>query len=218
MNKPSSYFKSVFKNNEYIELERSGVDNIVRGSFLFIKNRLHKWVIDNGVDEIVLEHGKKYQLGDNEYEYVENGCMSETVQNIKLFNKAKLLINISDDEESVSAVIRINKFDINLGSRSYNHLLLHLAREKQHDIDYGVRIEEAGWTTVESAANALGKELLLDIDKFYINNLVFRLRKQLMNLPPYGSQFIDIIERKSKKLRLGISNFKINKERIYNVV
>jgi len=60
---------------------------------------------------------------------------------------------------------------------------------------------------------ALSKELLKEVDAYYINTLIHRLRKNLINLPPYGFLFANIVERKKGKLRFGLPNFEIEKER-----
>jgi DNA-binding response OmpR family regulator len=131
--------------------------------------------------------------------------------NIDITKNARFEVFLSMDEENILSRIRINDLVLNLGERVYNHLLLLLVREKKVDIEAGLNRKLSGWVHMESISNALSKELLKDVDNYYINIQIHRLRKHLMSLEPYGYLFTNIIEREKGKLRFNMDNFKIIK-------
>ena len=118
----------------------------------------------------------------------------------------------SSDEENISSNIKINDLTLELGERVYNHLLLHLVRVRKQDLECGMDNRSCGWVQLEELNHALSKEMLRDVDEYYVNILIHRLRKNLINLIPYGHLFTHIIERKKGKLRFGLLNFQIEKE------
>ena len=120
---------------------------------------------------------------------------------------------MSFDEEQIISKIAINDLELDLGNRVFNHLLLYLIREKQKDLSFGVTDTSCGWVYMDDLNKAMSKELLKEVDAYYINTLIHRLRKFLMKLKPYGFLFANIIERKKGQLRFGLSKFEINKER-----
>ncbi|MDC1162129.1 FHA domain-containing protein [Tenacibaculum sp.] len=213
---PSSFFKAIDNNIEAITLDNEGLFIEENGNKLTIfKNIEQKWILDNEEEEIRLINGKNYLINGLYYEFIENEYLSKTVLNIDITKNACFKLRISGDEESITSKIKINELEIDLGNRVFNHLLLCLVRKKQHDLNFGLNNELCGWIDMDDINNILSKELLKEIDSYYINTLIYRLRKNLMNLPPYGFLFANIIERKKGKLRFGLPKFEIEKEQLF---
>jgi hypothetical protein len=213
LDRPNSYLKDIQSNYKCIDLGKGLMlpdkDN---PKWTLFHNKHRNWLIDDGETETILVHGKHYYLDGKEYEFIENECLADTNMNINITENAYFHFFLSMDQETISSRIKINDLILDLGVRVYNHLLLHLVQAKQQDLDSGLIESTCGWVQLENLRKALSKELLMDVDDYYINTLICRLRKNLMKLTPYGYLFSDIIERKKGKLRFGMPNFKIENE------
>lgn len=215
IDEPKSFLKSNNANND-INFDRGGVF-IEKNQYrlTIFKNSKQKWVLDNEKEERELIHGEKYIIHDNSYKFIENDCLSKTVLNTDITKNACFQLSISNDEEHITSKIKINDLELDLGNRVFNHLLLYLIREKQKDVNSGINGESCGWVYMENLTKNLSKELLKEVDDYYINTQIHRLRKNLMNLPPYGFLFANIIERKKGQLRFGLTKYEIERERMY---
>jgi len=214
LNPPNSFLKAIDSNTEYIDLEIGiTLPNTTDPKWTFFQNKNQEWVMDDETEETILIHKETYLINGVSYQFIENEILSDTLLNTDITKNACFQLLISIDEESISSKIKINDLELDLGDRVFNHLLLHLARVKQQDLNFGLNDKLCGWVDMDDLHEALSKELLKDIDAYYINTLIHRLRKNLMNLPPYGFLFSNIIERKKGKLRFGLPNFEIEKER-----
>jgi len=210
---PSSFFRAIDNNSDFIVLNKGKL--LTKGNnskWTFFQNNVQKWVMDNEEESTILINKEKYLIDGVLYEFIENENLSETILNTDITDKACFQLVISVDEESITSKITINDLELDLGNRVFNHLLLHLVRAKQQDLEFGYEDKLSGWVYLDDLNHSLSKELLRDVDVFYINTLIHRLRKILINLPPYGGLFAHIIERKKGKLRFGLSNFEIEKE------
>ncbi len=213
-NRPCSFLKAVHTPRKYVELENGIMFPTNSSRWVIFRNNKQNWIIDNGITETVLEGGKMYYIDTEQYIFIENECQKETQRNIDITENACFELTLSNDEEDISAQIKINDLVLDLGNRAYNHLLLHLARIKKQDLESGMSEHLCGWVHIDALNHALSKEILQDIDEYYINNQIYRLRKNLLNLSPFGHLFANIIERKKGKLRFGMSDFKIKKEQM----
>jgi pSer/pThr/pTyr-binding forkhead associated (FHA) protein len=216
-NSPCCFLKAVKVPQNFIELDKRIV--IIRREtqqVAIFRNSNNRWIFDDGKTETTLVNGYSYSINNENYIFIDNECQNETHRNIDLTQKASFQFTLSADEESVFVKIRINELILDLGSRSYNHLLLHLARIRKKDLDSGISEQSSGWVYIEELTNPLSKELMLEVDEYYINNLIFRVRKCLFDLHPYGHLFANIIERERGKLRFGFTRFIIEKEQPSN--
>lgn len=215
IDQPSSFLKSKVESDSYIELKEGIiflVDNAAR--ILFRDSNLN-WVINDDEGEKILVNGESCIIENREYIFVENEYLEDTRRNMDVSKNVSLKMYLSGDEEDVSAQIHINDLVLDLGTRAFNHLLLQLVRVRKRDDESGLNEPASGWISSDELIQALSKEVLKDVDDYYINNLIYRLRKYLMTLQPYGYLFANIIERKRGKLRLGLSNFEIIKEDVF---
>lgn len=214
-NGPCCYLKTVSLPLRFIELDKGTVVKGENQQGAIFRNNQNKWILDDGQTETILVNGQQHTINDEAYVFIDNECLNETQRNVDLTENAYFQLILSNDEENVSAKIRMNELSLDLGTRSYNHLLLYLARAKKRDLDAGIKEPSSGWVEIEEIYEALSKELLHELDEYYINNLIFRLRKYLINLPPYGYLFANIIERSKGKLRFGFPKFIIEKEQMF---
>jgi len=211
---PYSFLKPIDSNIDFIDLGKGLL--IPKGNnpkWIFFQNKDQKWVMDDQIEERILIHKERYLINGAMYQFIENEILSDTLLNTDITKNACFQLRISIDEESITSKIKINDLEIDLGNRVFNHLLLHLARVKQQDLNFGLNDQLCGWVDMDDLYEALSKELLKEVDAYYVNTLIHRLRKNLINLPPYGFLFANIVERKKGKLRFGLPNFEIEKER-----
>ncbi len=212
---PASFLKAKIAN-ALIDLNKNVSIPIAGGhQCMFFKNKHQKWVMDDGINETTLIHKQNYVINTVLYEFIENESLSDTLLNSDITKNACFQIFVSADEESITSKIKINDLELNLGNRVYNHILLFLVEVKIRDLNLGIEDSLCGWVDMETLYSYLNKELLKTVDAYYINTLIHRLRKNLMDLKPYGFLFTNIIERKKGKLRFGLTKFKIERKNIY---
>ncbi|SEB47484.1 FHA domain-containing protein [Tenacibaculum sp. MAR_2009_124] len=216
IDEPRSFLDPIEENNEIILLNKEGIimESQTINSYVFQTNK-NKWILDNETREIELINGKIYLINNIQYRFIDNESLSKTLLNADITKNACFKLFISIDEEHIISKIEINDLELDLGNRVFNHLLLYLVRKKQKDLNYGVNVDLCGWVNMDDLYISLGKELLKDVDAYYVNTLIYRLRKNLMKLQPYGFLFANIIERKKGKLRFGLPKFEINKEHAF---
>ncbi len=209
---PKSFLQNIDNNLEDIILDKGVIFEKKNSKICIFQHNINKWVMDNEEEEIELIHGKTSIIHDKKYKFIKNECLATTVLNSDITQNACFKLQVSLDEESIFSKIEINDLELDLGNRTFNHLLFYLIKEKQKDITCGLNSDSCGWVNMEDVYRDLSKELLKEIDAYYINTLIYRLRKNLINLQPYGFLFANIIERKKGKLRFGFPKFKITKE------
>ena len=209
---PKSYLQPLTDNQEILELKPGLMyPNHNRPAASFFLSQNLKWAVDNGEYTEELKHRQRYQLHNAEWLFYENDPVEETVDNLQIVRQASIDCHLSLDEESVEVVISMNELKLSLGERVYNYLLLLLARKRLADIDLIDMADEQGWVYVDDILPQLSKELLKEIDVYYLNIMIHRFRAHVKNLEPYGHLFANIIERKRGKLRLNHPNIRVIK-------
>jgi hypothetical protein len=209
---PCSYLKSTSKKNNYIELSAAILlPSNESPEISLYKNSNASWKLDTGKEIIELQNRNVYRLGNEDWEYIENEILDTTTDLNDISKYACVVFKISADEEAIDVKIVINDFQLDLGERVYNHVLLKLAQEREKFGKALVVSEKQGWMDMNELIGFLSKELLIEVDEYYLNVQIHRLRKRLMDLPPYGYLFSNIIERKNGELRFNHPNFKIVK-------
>lgn len=158
---------------------------------------------------------ESFLINHIEYEFIENEYLEDTKRYLSLSQDLYLELVLSCDEEDVQAKIYMHDLTFDLGFRAYNQLLLQLVKIRQRDKVDGLLDEQRGWIRCKDLGRILSKEVLKDVDDYYINNLIYRLRKHVLELHPYGNIFANIIERKNGKLRFGFDKSVIRKEELY---
>jgi hypothetical protein len=213
--KPRSFLRAIDSTEDNIELpdgivfwEDQTVKTIYRDinqNFLYDDGEIVRYVNTNEV----------FLINQLEYEFIENEYLEDTKRQLSLAQDLYLELILSCDEEDVQAIIHLNDLAFDLGSRAYNQLLLQLVKIRQKDKADGLTDEQRGWIRCKDLGDILSKEVLKEVDDYYINNLIYRLRKHVLELHPYGNIFANIIERKNGKLRFGFDKAVIRKEELY---
>ena len=173
------------------------------------------FLYDDGEIIRYVKTGESFVINKIEYEFTENEYLEDTKSYLYLIQNLYLELVLSCDEEDVNAKIHLNDLTYDLGCRTYNQLLLQLVKIKQRDKKEGLTDEQRGWIKCKNLGEILSKEVLKEVDDYYINNLIYRLRKHVLELHPYGNVFANIIERKNGKLRFGFDTAIIRKEELY---
>ncbi len=213
--KPRSFLQAINDSVDHIELPDGIVfweDKTVKTIY---KDVNQNFIYDDGDIVRYVRTQESFFINQLEYEFIENEYLEDTKRQLSLAQNLHLELILSCDEEDVHAKIHLHDLTFDLGSRAYNQLLLQLVKLKQADKAYGLTDEQRGWVRCKDLAEILSKEVLKEVDDYYINNLIYRLRKQVLGLHPYGNIFTNIIERKNGKLRFGFNEAVIRKEELY---
>lgn len=211
---PSSYLKVLGDQDLALELSNQYVyPNENDPEVSFYRSEDARWKIDTGTETLELKDGNHYYFGELEWLFIENESLDPTLDTADVTRQAVIELHLSADEEDVGIKIRVNDLVMDLDARVSHYLVLVLVRRKLADIsNHQMRMEEAGWMTMEEVFIVLRKELLNpEIDAYYVNLQIHRLRKQLMELKPYGSLFSDLIIRKSGKMQFRYTKVKVIK-------
>lgn len=179
------------------------------------RDAIQNFLYDDGEIIRYVKTGETFLINQIEYEFIENEYLEDTKSYLYLIQNLYLELVLSCDEEDIHAQIHLNDLTFDLGYRAYNQLLLQLVKIKQKDKIDGLADEQRGWIKCKDLGEILSKEVLKDVDDYYINNLIYRLRKHVLELHPYGNVFANIIERKNGKLRFGFDTAVIRKEELY---
>ncbi|MGD0674994.1 MAG: hypothetical protein ABSC94_06210 [Polyangiaceae bacterium] len=114
-----------------------------------------------------------------------------------------LCLSVSRDEEYVRLRMVDREFDLDLGARNHNFLLLTLARRRLADAEESLPPTTCGWTDIEELAHdpSMGPPKL-NID-------ICRIRKQFLSRGILDG--FNIIERRvsSQQIRIGADRISI---------
>lgn len=210
---PGPYLKSLRRKDEVIKLlPVTALNNQDQHEAAIYYLPEKGWVFEKGGDSSSLSHGSKIVFQDDEWEFVSNGDIEETLDLGKIVNHAYFLFQLSQDEEHIRLQLVVSDEQIiDLGSRSHNYMLLALSRCRLTDQLPGITPEEQGWVQVSSLVKDLSREMRKEIDMYFLNLQIFRLRKQLAETVSFGYAFSNVIERRAGEIRLGHPFFCIKK-------
>lgn len=198
--------------NQYIELISEGIDShrdLPEVSFYFSGEEWHAEVQN---EVILLEDGKCYEWSGCEWLFVKNEALEQTISNQDLLKRAHFLFELTPDEEHIFLTLVINDLKFELGERAYNPILLALARKRLKDYQDLAIVKEQGWMAKNKLIREVSKEILKDIDQYYLNVQIYRIRKYLLNMKPFGYLFSGVVERRQGELRFAHQFFQIKKE------
>lgn len=210
---PCSYLHDVKNEQELILLDHTPYFPINAPRVSFFKMRNENWYLDDSNNEQLLTHNQEYSFCNKIWRFIENEPLEDTL--IYKEQNECLMFNfvLSPDYEQVRLVLSNDETSCDLGQRVHNHLLLILAREKLGDLDSGQKPNLSGWISMDYLINRLRKELVQpNIDQYYINIMIHRIRKQFSIDLPFQTKVSDLIERNNGKLRFRYNNVKINQE------
>lgn len=170
------------------------------------------WVYETDGRIMYLSDGSTLFFQNEEWLFVANGYLEETVDHQHLVSNTVFIFTLSSNEEHIRLQLKVSDDQlIDLGSRAHNYLLLALARKRLADHLLGQSPEEQGWISLEELIKDISKETQKDIDVYFINLQIFRLRKQLYEQLSFGQMFANVVERRMGEIRLGHPFFSISK-------
>ncbi len=212
LNPPSSYLRSLSKPDTILELNTCHIlpkgDNT---DILIYFSKEKYWKAETVSSTIKFEHGKSYELNDDEWEFIENEPLDDTIDNGNVVDSAHFLFTLSTDEEHIRLKIMVDALELDLGERAHHYLLFLLAKKRQGSQDEA-RNNDQGWVDIDTLLDEMSKELYKEIDVYYLNLQIHRFRKQVLGVKPYGNLFLDVIERRRGEIRFGHEFFQISKE------
>ena len=173
--------------------------------------RTHQgWALEKEDDTFFLTDKQAFDCQGERWVFVENELIEDTVDHSEIKKKAAFVFTLSADQEKVNVKILVGETVMDLGTRTYNQVLLILAQQRKQDTEANCTPKDQGWMSVENLVNRLSKEELKEIDQYNLNTRIRRIRKDLLALPPYGNQFVNIIERKRGAVRFNHSQIRIH--------
>lgn len=211
---PASYLMSLTNPEVIIELRNyhkiyKGKDN---DTLIYYSSEMY-WKAETISNTIRFEHGKSYQILNQNWVFIENQPLDSTIDTRNIIDDAQFLFTVSEDEEHIGLKISINDMVLDLGERAHHLLLLILAREKLSDAKNPSLTNNFGWMDMDNLVDRISKELNKEVDQYYLNLLIHRFKKQLFGLEPYGYLFSDVIKRKKGKICFAHPFINILKER-----
>lgn len=209
---PMSYLKSTHDQNDIIELASCYAFPDEKTPDIFIYPADGIWKLEEKGIAHDLGHGETYHINNKEYIYIENRVLEDTMDNGYVVNNAYFQFILSSDEEHIQIKIIIQNQELDLGERVHNYILLALARKRLIDVRMGCAFGDQGWIAIDELLSDMSKEFGKELDTYYLNLKIYRLRKLLIETKPYGYLFSNIIERRHGEVRFSHRYFQILKE------
>lgn len=210
---PADYLRSLTIKNHFLFLHTChALPNDRQPLVSFYKSVNKKWIAETNERAIVLTHGTRVQVDGEQWEFIENSISSETQDFGQVKHNAYLKFNLSPTEEDIRLKLVADGLEYDIGRRSYNYLLLALARKRLKDRSQGFGTDDQGWFSTERLKKEVGKELAREIDEYYLNLQIYRLRKHFVEMQQFGNLFSHIIERRKGELRIAFPQLKIYKD------
>lgn len=211
---PCSYIKPLEKDEDVVKLlSCHALPNETNPQVLLYSSTDRKWLKEQNDDVSCLENGDKIQIGDTSWVFIYNEVIEETLDVVDALKEAYFLLQLSYDEEYINLQLVISaEKTINLGSHPHNYVLLALARKRLEDESLGLAPDDQGWIYTEQLLKDLSKELLKEADVYYLNLQIFRFRKQLTSLSPFGHLLANVIQRRQGSIRFAHPMLQIVKD------
>lgn len=209
---PASYLESLQDKSKVIALTANpGIPNPEDDGVSFYYADC-KWTMERQSIREDLQHGQVLQLQNENWRFVENEALDVTQNYVALSHSAVFKFSLSADEERIGVKIELNQLELDLGERVYHYLLLALARKRLVDVQHNYASGDQGWVATHDLIRDLSREMRREVDGYYLNVQIFRLRKQLCETEPMGYVFSNVIERRRGEIRFAAPQFKIFKE------
>lgn len=210
---PANYLRSLTRKNHILVLDTChALPNELQPEIILYRAEHRSWVAETGGTRIPLLNGVHIDAGGERWEFVENDLSFDTIDYGSVLRNLCFKFCISADEEDIQLKLVANEQEFNLGRRSYNYLLLSLGRKRLVDMNLGYSSEDQGWLSLEKLGKDVSLELGHEVDEYYLNLQIFRLRRHLMEMKPFGHLFSNVIERRTGELRFAFPQLKVVKE------
>lgn len=168
------------------------------------------WTVESEDNTRLIADKQVFDIAAERWMFVENERTEDTIDYNEIKKQAGFRFTLSADQEKINIKILVGERLMDLGNKTYNLVLFILAQQRQKDIKAGVPPKDQGWMQVERLINILSKEELREVDQYNLNTRIRRIRQDLLKLPPYGKQFVGIIERKRGDLRFNHTRIDIH--------
>ncbi|MEZ5016160.1 MAG: FHA domain-containing protein [Flavipsychrobacter sp.] len=212
---PTNYLRSLTTKNRILPLDSCcALPNEQQPEIVFYMSENKKWVAESADKKIFLSTGTKFKYRNEEWEFIANEVLTDTLDYDIVFQNACFNICVSANEEDIQLKLVIDNNEYDFGRRAYNYMLLSLCRKRLDDFKEGVTFADQGWVGTSELEKEISKELGFIVDKYYLNLQVFRLRKQIVKMKPYGYLFSEIIERRTGEIRFAFPQLKVIKDNI----
>lgn len=212
LDSPSSYLKSLEDPNKIIELTSCHAFPDDEKPEVLIYPGDATWKLEKNGEALDLVQGEVYDVDNEKYVFVENNILEDTMDNGHVVNNAYFQFTLSSDEEHIRIKIITQNQELDLGERVHNYILLALARKRLIDVKIDHVLGDQGWITIDDLLKDMSREFGKELDVYYLNLKIYRLRKLLLETKPYGYLFSNIIERRYGEIRLAHRYFQILKE------
>lgn len=173
-----------------------------------------RWCVESGHPEHglaliePLEHGDVIRCGSQQWQLFITQADSATLTLSEiphLFSDLQFIFDLSLDEETTHLRLYDGGGLMDLDVRSHHEVAMQLARYKAKDYQRGLAEKDQGWVYADRLAAELG------VDICHLNILIFRARKQLIQLMPDLPQVQNLFQRRGGRIRLGTCCFKVVK-------
>jgi len=165
-----------------------------------------RWELDDGTGTRDVVDGDYVDVGGIRFQLeLPNldpaASRTHAVEHQRLVGTSRLWLRVSLDQEHVTATFETPKLRKDLRARSFNYMLLVLAKARQDDEFAGMPSGELGWMHVQDLARKLNTSVEA------INVDVHRLRRSVEELELFDNP-ADVIERRRTvgQVRLGVGN------------
>lgn len=210
---PSSYLKSLSHKNKMLELRSCHtLPNDDNNMILFYLSAEEKWTWKNNDRYFLLHNRQTIKFNNEEWQFIENEIIQQTPHQLSA-TKAFFKFHLSINEEHISLKVIIDQMEIDLGSHSHNYLLLSLARKRLEDMNKNYDLYDQGWVTIDQLTYDVGKEMIKEVDVYYLNLQIHRIKKQFSKLKNYGMLFTNVIERRKGEIRFAYPYFQLVKDK-----
>lgn len=212
---PANYLRSLSRPGHILVLDTChALPDEQHPAAIVYKSEHKTWIAETAGEKITLINGTCIKVYDEEWEFVENDLSFDTVDYGQIFRSIYFKFCVSADEEDIQLKLIANGQEYDLGRRTYNYLLLSLTRKRLKDLDLGFSSDDQGWLSLEKLSKDVSKELGHEVDEYYLNLQIYRLRKHLMEMKPFGHLFSNVIERRTGELRFTFPQLKVVKENL----
>ncbi len=210
---PANYLRSLDNRNRILILDacRALPDEQKPGMLFYVSDN-NEWIAESAEQKIILTNGVRFRFSNEEWEFVANDVLYDTLDYGYIVQSAFFKFCISPNEEDIRLTLVVDDHEYDLGRRSYNYLLLALTRKRLADLNCGLAAADQGWMYRHDLEKDVSRELGYQVDEYYVNLQIFRLRKQLMEIKPFGHLFSKIIERRTGALRFMFPQVKLIKD------
>lgn len=213
INPPTNYLRSLTTKNKILPLDTChALPDEQHPEIIFYLSESKDWVAESVEQKLLLKTGTKFKYNNEEWEFIANEVLHDTMDYDDIFSEAYFKICLSPSEEDIHLKLVIDNHEYDMGRRAYNYMLLSLSRKRLDDHEKGLTMDDQGWVGTKELEDDISKELGYTVDKYYLNLQVFRLRKQMLEMKPYGYLFSEIIERRTGEIRFAFPQLKVIKD------